>query len=247
MSWKTVLRQYATHPNPEKLPNALRFSHNETSITIFDTYPKSIFHFLILARPTGDLSANALADLRTLLRCDKQQAKAALQVLKQASEELQLQIEKEMLRKYGFKWGIWTGFHAVPSMSHLHLHVISSDLNSPALKNKKHYNSFHPKLGFFLHLDDVLEWFEATETRWAEILRLNEKQFEPLLKEPLQCWRCEEVAKTVPAMKTHLKDHFETDLTKASKKKERLEAGKRKRDSDDEGQEVSIAQRHKDE
>jgi aprataxin len=25
------------------------------------------------------------------------------------------------------------------------------------MKTKKHYNSFQPKLGFFLHLDDVIE------------------------------------------------------------------------------------------
>lgn len=47
------------------------------------------------------------------------------------------------------------------SFSHLHLHVVSSDLCSPTLKHKKHYNSFHPKLGFFLHVDDVLSWFEG--------------------------------------------------------------------------------------
>jgi hypothetical protein len=29
------------------------------------------------------------------------------------------------------------------------------------MKSKKHANSFNPKLGFFLHLDDVLEWFDA--------------------------------------------------------------------------------------
>lgn len=29
------------------------------------------------------------------------------------------------------------------------------------MKHKKHYNSFHPNLGFFLHLDDVLSWFDA--------------------------------------------------------------------------------------
>lgn len=46
------------------------------------------------------------------------------------------------------------------SLSHLHLHVVSSDLCSPTLKHKKHYNSFHPKLGFFLHMNDVLSWFE---------------------------------------------------------------------------------------
>ena len=43
----------------------------------------------------------------------------------------------------------------------MHLHVISGDLCSPTLKHKKHYNSFHPKLGFFMHLDDVVEWFDA--------------------------------------------------------------------------------------
>jgi len=34
------------------------------------------------------------------------------------------------------------GFHALPSMSQLHMHVISEDFNSPSLKNKKHWNSF---------------------------------------------------------------------------------------------------------
>lgn len=29
------------------------------------------------------------------------------------------------------------------------------------MKVKKHYNSFHPKLGFFQHLDEVLSWFDA--------------------------------------------------------------------------------------
>lgn len=38
---------------------------------------------------------------------------------------------------------------------HLHLHVISSDLISPSLKTKKHYNSFNPKLGFFIPLEDA--------------------------------------------------------------------------------------------
>lgn len=38
---------------------------------------------------------------------------------------------------------------------HLHLHVISDDLVSPSLKTKKHYNSFNPKLGFFVPLDET--------------------------------------------------------------------------------------------
>ena len=39
---------------------------------------------------------------------------------------------------------------------HIHLHIISSDLDSPSLKSKKHFNSFHPELGFFIPLDQVI-------------------------------------------------------------------------------------------
>lgn len=43
-------------------------------------------------------------------------------------------------------------------LSHLHLHVISSDLVSPYLKHKQHYNSFRPDSGFFIHLHEVITW-----------------------------------------------------------------------------------------
>jgi len=50
------------------------------------------------------------------------------------------------------------GFHAVPSMQQVHLHVISRDLDSPALTNKKHWNSFASK--FFLPAEDVIKLLE---------------------------------------------------------------------------------------
>jgi hypothetical protein len=43
---------------------------------------------------------------------------------------------------------------------HLHLHVISSDLTAPALKTKRHYNTFSPRVGFFVPLDEVRAWFD---------------------------------------------------------------------------------------
>ena len=47
------------------------------------------------------------------------------------------------------------GFHALPSLAPLHLHVLSPDLDSPWLKTKRHFNSF-TQASFFLRLDDVL-------------------------------------------------------------------------------------------
>ena len=61
-----------------------------------------------------------------------------------------------------------TGFDRI-CHRHLHLHIVASDLFSDRLKHKKHYNSFHPKLGFFLHLDDVLSWFDATPSYYDTV------------------------------------------------------------------------------
>jgi aprataxin len=126
-----------------------------------------------------------LSNLRTLLSGDKARAKQVITALNEDAKTLRKEIEEEMLGRYGFKWSIWTGFHAVPSMeyiqssavgassltriSHLHLHVLSDDLLSDRLKHKKHYNSFHPKLGFFLDIDEVLSWFDAEDSYYSSV------------------------------------------------------------------------------
>ena len=46
---------------------------------------------------------------------------------------------------------------------HVHLHVISSDLTASALKTKRHYNSFSPRVGFFIPLSKVRSWFDVDE------------------------------------------------------------------------------------
>jgi aprataxin len=62
------------------------------------------------------------------------------------------------------EWGIRVGFHSVPSMETVHVHVISDDLVSDRLKNKKHYQSFHPTQGFWLDLDHVLQLARSGKT-----------------------------------------------------------------------------------
>ena len=55
--------------------------------------------------------------------------------------------------------------------SHLALHVVSGDLVSEHMKNKRHYNEFNPKNGYFIRLKHVLEWFEADAPGWWEMVR----------------------------------------------------------------------------
>ena len=49
---------------------------------------------------------------------------------------------------------------------------MSTDFREKALKTKRHLNSFHPKLGFFIHLEDVLSWLEPdVDPTWYEMVR----------------------------------------------------------------------------
>ena len=111
-----ALERYATTPNPEKLSNAIHFSHTDATITVFDQYPKSKIHFLILPRPRENVvTVPELLNLRTLMR-DKDKAKRILLELGAAAEKLVPEIEAEMVKHWGFKWPLWIGFHALPSM-----------------------------------------------------------------------------------------------------------------------------------
>lgn len=115
------------------------------------------------------------------------------------------------------------------STSHLHLHVLSADLCSPKMKHKKHYNSFHPKLGFFLHIEDVMSWFENDPSYYDEasffrivkrqysyylqpqMSKLDEKSYEKLLKEDLVCWKCDLPMKNMPTLKDHLQEEWDKE------------------------------------
>lgn len=204
MSNLTILRQYAAK-SADSLPKSVLFQATSKFYTIFDAYPKSIFHFLILPRiissqeATGErdegtsetsnqqqqFAASELRNLKAILKTDRERCKSLLEEMHDEAQGVKKQIEEEMVDRYGFKWDVWIGFHAVPSMEcvpiairkgaelndcrHLHLHVISADLVSERMKNKKHYNSFHPSLGFFLHMSDVLEWFDATPEYFNDV------------------------------------------------------------------------------
>ncbi|EJD46088.1 HIT-like protein, partial [Auricularia subglabra TFB-10046 SS5] len=195
---------------PATLPPTVLFSHTEHTLTVFDAYPKSLFHLLVLPRTPALGNASDLESLQTLLR-DKTRAKTVLDALAADAEAAKTKIVEEMRERYGWTWGVRMGFHAVPSMLHLHLHVMSDDLLGERLKNKKHYNSFHPKLGFWLPLEDVQGWLEASDDYYKQMAKLPKKQYEPLLKEKLMCFRCEQELKTIPALRAHLQEEFDRE------------------------------------
>ncbi|KAF9453195.1 hypothetical protein P691DRAFT_801536 [Macrolepiota fuliginosa MF-IS2] len=255
----TILRTYALK-NVTELPTSVLFSHSDKAMTIYDAYPKSIFHFLVLPRvvspppskkenqSTGEdpgvksstsqtvattesapaspssPSVADLSSLRTLLNSrnvSKEQAKEVIVSLKDEALRVKAEIEQEMEKRYGFVWDVWIGFHASPSQEHVHLHVLSGDLCSERMKKKKHYNSFRPKLGFFLHVHEVLSWFDAEPSYYKDITRLSSSKYEALLKEPLSCFHCNSIEKNMPTLKAHLQKEWEKLRVRAENTKKR--------------------------
>ncbi|XP_068944171.1 aprataxin isoform X3 [Petaurus breviceps papuanus] len=151
-------------------------------VVINDKYPKARYHWLVLPW----ISLSTLKNLN-------QQHEELLKHMHAIGEKM---IEECMDSKHlQFR----LGYHAIPSMSHVHLHVISQDFDSPCLKNKKHWNSFNTD--YFLESQDVIKMIQkdgkVTVPEGAS----------DLLKLPLQCHICKEQQPTIPQLKDHLRKH----------------------------------------
>ncbi|XP_068445186.1 aprataxin isoform X2 [Clinocottus analis] len=152
-------------------------------VVIKDKYPKARYHWLVLPWQTIS-SLKALSEEHCHL----------VKHMQQVADQMVRQCPDAGLLRFR------TGYHAIPSMSHVHLHVISQDFDSPCLKNKKHWNSF--TTDYFMESHDVIQMLEKNG-------RVNVKEgTSELLKLPLRCHMCRKDIPTIPALKEHLKSHF---------------------------------------
>ncbi|TNN62308.1 Aprataxin [Liparis tanakae] len=152
-------------------------------VVIKDKYPKARYHWLVL--PWQIISSlKALSEEH----CD------LVKHMQQVADQMVRQCPDAGLLRFR------TGYHAIPSMSHVHLHVISQDFDSPCLKNKKHWNSF--TTDYFMESHDVIQMLETNG-------RVDVKEgTSELLKLALRCHMCRKDIPTIPALKEHLKSHF---------------------------------------
>ncbi|GER55784.1 APRATAXIN-like [Striga asiatica] len=176
-SWAQALYNVAMHP--DKHENII-LDLSDDVLVINDAYPKAQKHLLVLARADG---LDSIADVR--------------------GEHVSL---LKKMHNIGMKWAekflnedesllFRLGYHSVPSMRQLHLHVISQDFDSNHLKNKKHWNSFNTP--FFLDSVDVIKETENT----GKVKPKDEK----LLAMELRCHRCRSAHPNIPRLKSHIK------------------------------------------
>lgn len=190
--------------------------HNEDFVAIHDMFPKSSLHLLLLPRDQTKTRLHpfdAFEDAEFLAK------------VKAESHKLRTLAAAELRRKYGkdsaqeqarqaalsanpppndlpqgrdWEKEIVVGVHAVPSMNHLHVHVLSVDRYSDRLKHRKHYNSFSTP--FFVPIED----FPLAE----DDVRRNPTG-EGYLKRDFICWRCGKIfGNRFAELKQHLEQEF---------------------------------------
>ncbi|XP_043107084.1 aprataxin isoform X2 [Puntigrus tetrazona] len=152
-------------------------------VVIKDKYPKARYHWLVL--PWDSISS---------LKALRSEHVELLEHMQRVGERVLQQCPDARSLRFRL------GYHAVPSMSHVHLHVISQDFDSPCLKNKKHWNSF--TTDYFVESRDVISMLEKDGK-----VTVKEGTSE-LLKLPLRCHSCGKEQPTIPKLKEHLKTHL---------------------------------------
>ncbi|XP_057519326.1 transcription factor bHLH140 isoform X2 [Amaranthus tricolor] len=175
-SWAQALYNIAMNPEKHK-DDVLEMTTDV--VVLNDAYPKAKRHILVLARLDH---LDSLEDVR-------QEHLKLLTTMHQVGMKW---IERFLAEDESLCFRL--GFHSVPSMRQLHLHVISQDFNSLHLKNKKHWNSFNTD--FFRDAVDVIEEVE----KYGKPSIQDDK----LLSKELRCHRCKSAHPNIPRLKSHI-------------------------------------------
>jgi aprataxin len=203
--------------NPTSFPPTRVIYHNADFVVANDLYPKASVHLLLLPRDPSKYLLHpfdAFSDPVFLASVRAEAAKLKSLAAKElhrlfgsssASDQTRLSAmdadPPPTTLPAGRDWEseIMVGIHAHPSMTHLHVHIISKDRYSDCLRHRKHYNSF--STSFFVPLDD----FPLAE----DDVRRHPGR-EGYLKRDFVCWRCGmEFGNRFTRLKEHLKEEFE--------------------------------------
>lgn len=152
-------------------------------VVVYDAYPKGAAH--LLAIPLS-IDAGSPAELRP---CHF----AELEHLHRVAAAVAAHVGRTQFPAH--RWQI--GYHARPSLRPLHVHVMTTDLTSEAVKTRRHYLSF--ATAFFVKADRVLAMLRGTGR-----VQFTEEELAAGGRGDLHCRWCDAAAPTLPGIKDHL-------------------------------------------
>ena len=177
----------------------LQVFKNDSFVCIRDKYPKSKIHLLLIP-----LLSKRMTKVENLIQIPN--SIDFLHQIRNTTNEIINSSDNLKNSK------LIIGFHAVQSMSPLHMHIISDDFKSDCLKNKKHWNSF--TTNYFIRLEDLINHLEIDLDNLKKDYFIEDKfnlrnrgKLDDFLKSDLKCNKCGSSMKNIPNLKNHLNTH----------------------------------------
>lgn len=225
--YRTSLLPYIVEP--ESCPTGSIVRETEHTVLIRDIFPKGLVHLLLLPKdsyfcsmtpfeafnPVKDDEVRSEKHTRFLDLMQEEAESAAVLATGELSRLVSPHSEACKARNEAlasddvpgqlpagrdFRKDIKIGIHAQPSMTTLHVHIMSVENYSERMKHRKHYNSFNTH--FFVPLDD----FPLMED--DNIMDPMEQKH--LIDGDLKCWRCgRNFGNKFKQLKDHLEDEYE--------------------------------------
>lgn len=181
--------------NQQGEDNPIVLFQNEKYVCIYDMYPKAKYHMLLMRRKNVQHSGqmNNIHTLNDLQPSHLDEMKEFHTLGRNIATNLE---------SYDQSISMKLGYHAVPSFEPLHLHIISSDLNSKCITKKKHVISFTSPLFFVDHIS-IESHLESAFADSCLLSVRKERAASVLDDTPMVCTRCKRQAVSVPDWKRH--------------------------------------------
>ncbi|KAM9986093.1 hypothetical protein ACTFIZ_004347 [Dictyostelium cf. discoideum] len=182
---------------PESFPDVVLY-YDDKTVAVLDKYPKAKHHYLIIPRVEINTLDELTPSFIPILEHMYNVADAIINEIISKDNN-----NNNNLKKSDFK----LGFHAIPSMKRLHLHIISNDYNTKYLKNNKHWNSFTTE--FYVPFDKILNELKSNGQ-----VKIDQVKYNSILSQIKKCPICKEENKNLE----NLKDHYTKCLEKFKSK-----------------------------
>lgn len=166
MSYQYAFKPYIDHPEDQDV-----LYYDSNVVIIQDGFPKALRHYLLIPRLkeisnvhpldafNKDYKEHTGLELYNMMTKYVEKAKTIMM------DNLQIELAKFSTTELSdFKSNfIQAGVHSIPSLKHLHIHVITKDFHSVRMKHKQHFNSFNTD--FFVPWDKVNPLFNKKYAR----------------------------------------------------------------------------------
>lgn len=149
MSFRFALQQYIDKPEQKGV-----VFHDDKVVIVEDQFPKSLRHYLVMPRSKAESRKHPLEALRdpTFYNEMEEYVEKAKDLLVESLVPEFVEDSKQAKEEFRDSF-IQCGVHSIPSMSNMHIHVMTKDFYLERMKNKTHYNSFNTS--FFAKFSDL--------------------------------------------------------------------------------------------